>query len=99
MIRATCCRIRCRTDCGRDAVDTPLHPAKCFLSFLGRVQEPSASGATWLQEARSIRALTSFPWLLFVPGTAIFITVMAFNFLGDGLRDALDPRRVSGGRA
>jgi peptide/nickel transport system permease protein len=36
---------------------------------------------------------------LFVPGTAIFVTVMAFNFLGDGLRDALDPRRVSGGRA
>jgi len=34
-----------------------------------------------------------------VPGTAIFVTVMAFNFLGDGLRDALDPRRVSGGRA
>ena len=71
-----------------------------MLSFLGvGVQEPSASWGNMLNQARSIRALTSFPWLLFVPGTAIFLTVMAFNFLGDGLRDALDPRRVSGGRA
>jgi len=70
------------------------------LSFLGvGVQEPSASWGNMLNQARSIRALTSFPWLLFVPGAAIFLTVMAFNFLGDGLRDALDPRRVSGGRA
>ena len=69
-----------------------------ILSFLGvGVQEPSASWGNMLNQARSIRALTSFPWLLFVPGTAIFVTVMAFNFLGDGLRDALDPRRVSGG--
>jgi peptide/nickel transport system permease protein len=71
-----------------------------ILSFLGvGVQEPSASWGNILNQARSIRALTTFPWLLFVPGTAIFLTVMAFNFLGDGLRDALDPRRVSGGRA
>jgi peptide/nickel transport system permease protein len=70
------------------------------LSFLGvGVQEPSASWGNMLNQARSIRALTTFPWLLLVPGTAIFLTVMAFNFLGDGLRDALDPRRVSGGRA
>jgi peptide/nickel transport system permease protein len=51
-----------------------------------------------LAQARSLRALTSFPWLLFAPGTAIFLTVMAFNFLGDGLRDALDPRKVQGGK-
>jgi peptide/nickel transport system permease protein len=70
------------------------------LSFLGvGVQEPSASWGNMLNQARSIRALTSFPWLLIVPGTAIFVTVMAFNFLGDGLRDALDPRRVTGGKA
>ncbi|MEQ1871225.1 MAG: ABC transporter permease [Vicinamibacterales bacterium] len=69
------------------------------LSFLGvGVQEPAASWGNMLNQARSIRALTSFPWLLYVPGTAIFVTVMAFNFLGDGLRDALDPRRVAGGR-
>lgn len=70
------------------------------LSFLGvGVQEPAASWGNMLNQARSIRALTSFPWLLYVPGTAIFVTVMAFNFLGDGLRDALDPRRVVGGRS
>ena len=70
------------------------------LSFLGvGVQEPSASWGNMLNQARSIRALTTFPWLLLVPGTAIFMTVMAFNFLGDGLRDALDPRRVTGGKA
>ena len=71
-----------------------------ILSFLGvGVQEPSASWGNMLNQARSIRALTTFPWLLFVPGSAIFLTVMAFNFLGDGLRDALDPRRVTGGKA
>ncbi len=70
------------------------------LSFLGvGVQEPAASWGNMLNQARSLRALTSFPWLLYVPGTAIFVTVMAFNFLGDGLRDALDPRRVSGGKS
>jgi peptide/nickel transport system permease protein len=70
------------------------------LSFLGvGVQEPSASWGNMLNQARSIRALTTFPWLLAVPGMAIFMTVMAFNFLGDGLRDALDPRRVTGGKA
>ena len=70
------------------------------LSFLGvGVQEPSASWGNMLNQARSIRALTTFPWLLLVPGSAIFLTVMAFNFLGDGLRDALDPRRVTGGKA
>jgi peptide/nickel transport system permease protein len=70
-----------------------------FLSFIGvGVQEPAASWGNMLAQARSLRALTSFPWLLFAPGTAIFLTVMAFNFLGDGLRDALDPRKVQGGK-
>lgn len=69
------------------------------LSFLGvGVQEPAASWGNMLNQARNPRAMTSFPWLLFVPGTAIFLTVMAFNFLGDGLRDALDPRKVMGGK-
>ena len=71
-----------------------------FLSFLGvGVQEPSASWGNMLNQARSLRVLTSFPWLLFAPGLAIFVTVMAFNFFGDGLRDALDPRKVMGGRS
>jgi peptide/nickel transport system permease protein len=69
------------------------------LSFLGvGVQEPAASWGNMLNQARSLRALSSFPWLLFVPGTAIFLTVMAFNLLGDGLRDALDPRRLLGAK-
>jgi peptide/nickel transport system permease protein len=69
------------------------------LSFLGLgVQEPAASWGNMLAAARSVRVLTSFPWMLFAPGIAIFLTVMAFNFLGDGLRDALDPRRVLGGK-
>jgi peptide/nickel transport system permease protein len=66
------------------------------LSFLGAgIQEPIASWGNMLQQAKSIRVLTSFPWIL-VPGVFIFLTVLAFNFLGDGLRDALDPRRVEG---
>jgi peptide/nickel transport system permease protein len=70
------------------------------LSFLGvGVQEPAASWGIMLNQARNPRAMASFPWLLYVPGTAIFLTVMAFNFLGDGLRDALDPRKVQGGKS
>ena len=69
-----------------------------FLSFLGvGVQPPAASWGNMLNAARSQRVLTSFPWMLLSPGVAIFLTVMAFNFLGDGLRDALDPRRTPGG--
>jgi len=65
------------------------------LSFLGvGVQPPAASWGNMLIAARSQRALTSFPWMLLAPGGAIFLTVMAFNFFGDGLRDALDPRKA-----
>jgi peptide/nickel transport system permease protein len=64
-----------------------------FLSFLGvGVQEPAASWGNMLGQARSLRVLTSFPWLLVAPAAAIFVTVMSFNLFGDGLRDALDPR-------
>jgi peptide/nickel transport system permease protein len=70
------------------------------LSFIGLgVQEPAASWGNMLSQARSISVLTGEPWLLFAPGIAIFVTVMAFNFLGDGLRDALDPRKVMGGKS
>lgn len=70
-----------------------------FLSFLGvGVQPPAASWGNMLNAARSQRVLTSFPWMLLAPGGAIFLTVMAFNFLGDGLRDALDPRRAGGSK-
>ena len=70
-----------------------------FLSFLGvGVQAPAASWGNMLNAARSQRVLTSFPWMLLAPGVAIFLTVMAFNFFGDGLRDALDPRRTTGSK-
>ena len=64
------------------------------LSFLGAgIQEPIASWGNMLQQAQSIAVLTRFPWIL-TPGVFIVLTVLAFNFLGDGLRDALDPRRA-----
>jgi peptide/nickel transport system permease protein len=52
-----------------------------------------------LAQARSLRVLTSFPWMLIAPGTAIFVTVLAFNVFGDGLRDAVDPRAAGLRRA
>jgi len=64
------------------------------LSFLGvGIAEPVASWGNMLNQAQSVRVLTSFPWIL-APGYVIFITVLAYNFLGDGLRDALDPRKI-----
>jgi peptide/nickel transport system permease protein len=70
-----------------------------FLSFLGLgVQEPSASWGNMLQQGRNVDVMRGQPWLLFAPAIAIFLTVMAFNILGDGLRDALDPRRAGGRR-
>lgn len=69
------------------------------LSFLGiGIQEPQASWGNMLIEAQNIRALTAFPWLL-IPGVFIFIVVLAYNFLGDGLADALNPRKVLGGKS
>jgi peptide/nickel transport system permease protein len=43
-----------------------------------------------LQEAQNIRSVAQAPWLL-APGAAVIVTVLALNFLGDGLRDAADP--------
>lgn len=62
------------------------------LSFLGLgIQEPDASWGNMLRDAQSVRNLTDYPWVL-APGFLIFVTTMAFNYLGDGLRDATDPR-------
>lgn len=67
------------------------------LSFLGLgVQPPVASWGNMLADARSINVLRSQPWLWLPPGAAIFVTVLAINFLGDGLRDALNPRALRG---
>jgi peptide/nickel transport system permease protein len=71
-----------------------------FLSFLGMgVQEPAASWGNMLAQARSLSILRTCAWMLYTPAVAIFLTVMAFNLFGDGLRDALDPRGTPGGRA
>ena len=65
------------------------------LSFLGvGIQEPEASWGTMLSAAQNNRYLADFPWML-APGLFIFLAVMAWNFLGDGLRDAADPRTLS----
>jgi peptide/nickel transport system permease protein len=64
------------------------------LSFLGLgVQQPIASWGNMLADARNLTVLQSQPWLWVPPGAAIFITVLAINFMGDGLRDALNPRQ------
>jgi peptide/nickel transport system permease protein len=64
------------------------------LSFLGvGIQEPSASWGLMLNAAQTTEYMRNFPWLL-APGAAIFITVLAFNFLGDGLRDAADTKSL-----
>ena len=65
--------------------------AEASLSFLGLGQQPPApSWGSMLNSAQ--RFLTQAPWLSIIPGLAIFIVVLAFNLVGDGLRDALDPR-------
>jgi oligopeptide transport system permease protein len=63
---------------------------EAFLSFLGLgVQPPDASWGTLVSDGAKVIAL--FPWLVVFPGIALSITLLCFNFLGDGLRDALDP--------
>ena len=65
--------------------------AETALSFLGiGLRPPVVSWGVLLQEAQNILAVSSAPWL-FLPGLAVIITVLALNFLGDGLRDAADP--------
>jgi peptide/nickel transport system permease protein len=63
------------------------------LSFLGLgVPPPTASWGNMLNEAQSFTVLQSMPWLWIPAGCAIAVTVLAVNFIGDGLRDASDPR-------
>lgn len=63
------------------------------LSFLGLgVQPPIASWGNMLADARSITVLQSQPWLWLPPGLAIFVTVLSINYLGDGLREVVDPQ-------
>ncbi|MDR1637803.1 MAG: ABC transporter permease [Treponema sp.] len=61
------------------------------MSFLGLgIRSPATSWGVLLQEAQDISSIATFPWRL-IPLFAVILTVMAFNFLGDGLRDAADP--------
>jgi len=68
--------------------------AEASMSFLGLGQQPPApSWGSMLNSAQ--RFLSNAPWMALWPGMIIFITVLSFNLLGDGLRDALDPRSKS----
>lgn len=70
--------------------------AETSLSFLGLgLQPPTISWGVLLKEAQNIRSIAQAPWL-FVPGAAVCISVLALNFLGDGLRDAADPYSQEG---
>ena len=63
------------------------------LSFLGLgVPPPEASWGNMLNAARSTAVLENYPWQWMFPGAALVVTVLAINFVGDGLRDAFDPR-------
>jgi peptide/nickel transport system permease protein len=65
--------------------------AEAYISFLGLgVQPPTATWGNMLDN--SVKYLDSAPWLWFFPGMLILLTVLSINFLGDGMRDALDPR-------
>ena len=66
-----------------------------FLSFLGLgIQPPQASWGSLLAEgAQSINPLKIYWWLLFFPAVTMSTTLLALNYLGDRLRDTLDPRR------
>ena len=66
------------------------------LSFLGLgVQQPTPSWGNMLNEAQKLTVLQRYPWQWVPPGLAIAIAVLVINFVGDGLRDALDPRTRS----
>ena len=68
------------------------------LSFLGLgIEPPTSSWGSMLKAG--YQYMQQAPWLSFAPGTAIFVTVLAFNLLGDGLRRGLDPRLRQQGRS
>jgi peptide/nickel transport system permease protein len=70
--------------------------SEASLSFLGLgVPPPAPSWGVMIEEARDLSTLQAAPHALIFPGLAIALTVLAFNFLGDGLREYLDPRQRS----
>jgi peptide/nickel transport system permease protein len=69
--------------------------SEAYISFLGMgVQPPTATWGNMLNEAYN--TLETAPWMWFFPGTLILLIVLAINFVGDGLRDALDPQSLAG---
>ena len=61
------------------------------LSFIGLgLRAPAISWGVLLQEAQNLRSVALAPWVM-TPGLAVVLAVLAFNFLGDGIRDAADP--------
>jgi len=69
--------------------------AEAGISFVGvGVQPPNASWGNILSDATSL--LREAPWTVMFPGFAIMLTVLAFNLIGDGLREVLDPKRLKG---
>ena len=61
------------------------------LSFLGLgLQAPAVSWGVLLKAAQNVQAVSIYPWLM-IPAIPVIISVLAFNFMGDGLRDAADP--------
>ncbi len=70
--------------------------SEASLSFLGLgVPPPAPSWGVMIEEARDLSTLQAAPHALIFPGIAIALTVLAFNFIGDGLREYLDPRQRS----
>jgi peptide/nickel transport system permease protein len=68
--------------------------AETSLSFLRLgLRPPSISWGGLLQDAQSLTALQLYPWLM-IPALFVIVTVLAFNFIGDGLRDAADPYKI-----
>ena len=68
--------------------------AETALSFLGLgLRPPITSWGVLLVEAQNLEAVELYPWLL-IPAIPVIITVLAFNFFGDGLRDAADPYKA-----
>ena len=66
--------------------------AETALSFLGiGLKAPVVSWGVLLQDAQNVRTIATAPWLLIWPSLAVVLTVLAYNFLGDGMRDAADP--------
>jgi oligopeptide transport system permease protein len=64
---------------------------EAFLSYLGLgIQPPQSSWGSLISDG--VETMEEYPWLLIFPGMALSITLFSLNFLGDGLRDALDPR-------